>query len=70
MSVGGLAKSCPTIAGGRYLKYVNSAQVSGTALPVQLGLANDIGFPRSGKLSSVDIHVCVAEPNGAASTTV
>lgn len=37
-----------------YLKYVNAAQVGGSSLPVQLGLANETGYPRSGKLSSLD----------------
>jgi multidrug efflux system membrane fusion protein len=37
-----------------FLKYVNPARISHTAVPVYLGLANESGYSRQGQLSSVD----------------
>jgi multidrug efflux system membrane fusion protein len=37
-----------------FLKYVNPARISGTTVPVFLGLANETAYPRKGKVSSVD----------------
>lgn len=40
-----------------FLKYVNPARASGAAVPVQLGLADESGTSRQGKVSSVDNRV-------------
>jgi len=37
-----------------FLKYVNPARVAQTPLPVYLGLANEAGFSREGRVNSVD----------------
>lgn len=37
-----------------FLKYVNPARTKGTAVPVSLGLANEDGYSRDGKVGSVD----------------
>ncbi|MBB5392705.1 MULTISPECIES: efflux RND transporter periplasmic adaptor subunit [unclassified Herbaspirillum] len=37
-----------------FLKYVNPARAAGTAVPVYLGLANEDGYSRQGKVGSVD----------------
>ncbi|MGI4847060.1 MAG: efflux RND transporter periplasmic adaptor subunit [Janthinobacterium lividum] len=40
-----------------FLKYVNPSRASGATVPVQLGLANEEGTSRHGKVSSVDNRV-------------
>src|SRR5690606_27728650 len=42
-----------------YLKYVSPARVSGAAVPVQLGLANEDGYAREGGVRSVDNRINV-----------
>ncbi|MCA1324502.1 efflux RND transporter periplasmic adaptor subunit [Herbaspirillum sp. alder98] len=37
-----------------FLKYVNPARAAGTSVPVSLGLANEDGYSRQGKVGSVD----------------
>ncbi|AYR22561.1 efflux RND transporter periplasmic adaptor subunit [Herbaspirillum rubrisubalbicans] len=37
-----------------FLKYVNPARAAGTTVPVELGLANEDGYSRQGRVGSVD----------------
>jgi len=37
-----------------FLKYVNPARAAGTSVPVELGLANEDGYSRKGRVGSVD----------------
>ena len=43
-----------------YLKYGEPVRAAGTAVPVGLGLANETGYSRTGKLSSVDNRLDVS----------
>lgn len=40
-----------------YLQYVSPARAQGAAVPVQLGLANDEGYPREGVVQSIDNRI-------------